>query len=62
MPKTITLKPGDRATRDAMREAHDMGRHGAPDAPYDILLQWAGICSDCNARYHYEFGDGNLPR
>jgi hypothetical protein len=53
MTKPIQLHPGDRATRAAMREAHDLGRHGDGTQP-DVLAYWASICADCNATWRYE--------
>lgn len=55
--RPITLNSGDRRTRDAMREAHDDGRHGGGNAPHDVLAHWATCCADCNARHRYEVQD-----
>jgi len=54
----IQLRPTDRRTRDALRAAHDDGRHGPDDAPLDVLEHWATCCADCHARWHYEIHHG----
>lgn len=50
----ITYRKTDKLTRQAMRQAHDEGRHGPENAPVDVLTYWAETCADCNARYRYE--------
>jgi hypothetical protein len=53
--KNLTLRPGDRRTRDAMRDAHDHGRHG-DGTKTDVLAHWAECCADCHAVWRYEHG------
>lgn len=53
--KNIALRPGDRRTREAMREAHDDDRHRLPHPEaLDVLAHWAECCADCNAIWRYE--------
>lgn len=51
--RLVTLIPGRRDVRAAMKEAHDMGRHG-DGSQLDVLRYWAGCCVDCNAQHYYE--------
>jgi hypothetical protein len=53
MAKNITLMPGDRETRKAMLEAHELGRHG-DGSKLPILTYWAEVCADCYWQHHYE--------
>jgi hypothetical protein len=56
--RTPALRPGDRKTRQLMREAHDAGRHG-DGTKEDVLSYWAETCADCNAQHYYEHGSGS---
>lgn len=51
--KQIMCKPGDKRTREVMRQAHEDGRHG-DGSKLDVLVYWAGVCYDCNAQHYYE--------
>ena len=61
MNKTIKLRAGDKLTRQAMRSAHLLGRHGTAEdltvvAPSPVLSYWAGTCTDCHAVLRYGVG------
>lgn len=53
----IKLRPGDRATREVMRDAHEDGRHG-DGTKTDVLTHWASCCAECHWQHHYEIERG----
>ena len=53
MNPAVKLLPMRREDRDAMSAAHDDGRHG-DGSVVEVLVEWAELCPDCNAIYHYE--------